>query len=91
MAKRYFKITVTHEAMLELDDAVIDTVDDEWRKKLYNLNTPEEIAQMIGENMIRGMGLSGLDGWADQPDENAHISIMGTEVEAEEIEPKDKK
>jgi hypothetical protein len=74
MGKRKFYMTVTCELTLELDDQVIDVVDDQWRHDLYDLRTPEEIAEMIGDNMIRNRAsLSDLDGWADQPDSNAKI------------------
>ena len=41
MAKRIFEVTVTKTIKLELDDAVINAVDDEWRSQLYNLHEPE--------------------------------------------------
>ena len=57
-----------------MDDSVIDVVDDEWRKDLYNLKTAEEISEHIGYNLIiNDLVLSQLDGWADQPDTNAEI------------------
>lgn len=74
MSKRTFKIEFSGSATLELDDQVIDAVDDEWRSYLYNLHTPEEIAEHIAYNFIfNTVGLSKLDGWADQPDENARL------------------
>ncbi len=88
MGKRKFEITFNGIAYIELDDQVIDVVDDEWRSHLYNLRTPEEIAEHIAYNLIFNNGsLSILDGWADQPDENAKYRDMETEVdiEAEEI------
>ena len=61
MGKRIFEVTVSKTIRLELDDAVINVVDDEWRKELYNLKTPEEIAGMIGRCMILfGSDLSGI-------------------------------
>jgi len=59
--------------IIELDEKVIDVVDDEWRSQLYNLETPEDIAEHVAYNLIQGSRLSQLDGWADQPDENARI------------------
>jgi Ser-tRNA(Ala) deacylase AlaX len=58
---------------IELDEKVISVVDDEWRASMYNLHTPEEIAAHIASNLVEGSRLSRLDGWADQPDENARI------------------
>jgi hypothetical protein len=87
MAKRIFEVTVTKTIMLELDDAVINAVDDEWRSQLYNLHEPEEIASMIGRCMVLfGSELSSLDGWADQPDSNARIlETVDEDVEAQEV------
>jgi len=74
MAKRRFEVDFRGWAIIELDDAVIDAVDDEWRDYLYKLFTPEQIAQHIAYNLvIRHAKLSHLDGWADQPNENARI------------------
>jgi len=62
MAKRIFDVTVSKTIRLELDDAVIDAVDDEWRSQLYNLHEPEEIAEMIGRCMVLfGSNLSSLE------------------------------
>lgn len=91
MAKRVFEVTVKKTIMLELDDAVINAVinavDDEWRSQLYNLHEPEEIAEMIGRCMVLfGSDLSDLDGWADQPKENARIlETVDEDVEAQEV------
>jgi len=73
MNKRLFEGTISIYVQIELDSAVIDVVDDEWRSGLYNLRTPESIAEHIAGNLIRGARLSMLDGWADQPDGNARI------------------
>lgn len=71
MGKRIFRVRLDIEAEIELDDHVIDVVDDEWRSMLYQLYTPEDIAQHIAYNLVRGSRLSMLDGWVDQSDENA--------------------
>ena len=85
MNRRYFIIIIRGAAVLELDQQVIDAVDDEWRKYLYDLHSPEEIAEMVGRCMMTlGTGLSNLDGWADQPDENARL-LDGPEWEAERV------
>ena len=70
--KRTFHITyslfgedVTY-ATIELDNAVIDAVDDDWREHLYPLYTPEEIATHICYNIVANhLQLSQMDGWAD--------------------------
>jgi hypothetical protein len=87
MTKRIFEVAFIKTVLLELDSAVIDAVDDAWRKDLYNLNAPEEIAEMIGRCMILFQSeLSHLDGWANQPNENARIiKDIDEETEAKEI------
>jgi hypothetical protein len=96
MGKRYFEVEFWHNydlfstGTLELDDRVIDVVDDEWRSKLYDLRTPEDIAEHIAYNLvINGIGLSRMDGWADQPNENARMihtpDLSDFELEANEI------
>lgn len=82
---RKFEVTYTIYSTLTLDDEVIDVVDDEWRKQLYNLHTPEEIAEHVGRNLIFGRELSSLDGWANQPNSNADIYIDNEDIEAKEI------
>jgi len=74
--KRKFEVEFFVTATIILDEAVINVVDDEWRSQLYNLNTPEEIAQHIAYNMLaNGVHLKSLDGWGDQPNENAEIEM----------------
>lgn len=75
MAKRKFRVELSVELTIELDEQVFAVVDDEWRKVLYDLTTPEEIASHIAYNMVANdLKLSQMDGWADQPDSNAHIN-----------------
>lgn len=54
MGKRIFEIETSVAFQVELDDAVINAVDDEWRASLYDLNTPEEIAAMVGNCLLKG-------------------------------------
>ncbi len=85
MGKRTFTVRVSCIATLELDDAVIDVVDDEWRKKFYKLRTPKHIAEHITYNrVVNGARLSHLDGWADQDDDNAVLRDEDWDVFAEE-------
>ena len=61
-------------AVIELDQAVIDAVDDDWRKHLYPLHTPEQIAAHICYNMVENhLQLSDMDGWADKDNGMARI------------------
>ena len=47
---RRFRISFEVYADLELAEAVIDVVDDEWREQLYDLKTPGQIAEHIAGN-----------------------------------------
>jgi hypothetical protein len=87
MSKREFEIRFKGIAYIKLDDQVIDVVDDEWRKSLYKLYTPEQIAAHIAYNFIFNSGrLSMLDGWADQPDSNAEYQdVYEVDIYAEEL------
>ena len=74
MGKKRFRVEFTGEAVIELDDAIFDAVDDEWRSVFYDLNTIYDIAEHIGYNLvIRNCPLSRMDGWADMPDDLARI------------------
>jgi hypothetical protein len=81
MGKRIFKIGCRVEVEVVLDDQIIDVVDDEWRSQLYNLYTPEEIAEHIGLALLQGWTLKQLDGWADQPVTNARLRNDRWEIE----------
>ena len=80
--KRKFRIVATKTVIVELDDAVFKTVDDEWRDTFYNLHDDEDIAAHITFNLLQDRTLDRLDGWADQPKENACI----VEVEDEDFD-----
>ena len=86
MGTRLFKIHFEGEGVIELDDAVIEAVNDEWRSVFYALNSAEDIAVHIGYNLVANKAeLSDLDGWADQPDENAFmLEDVNWDVTAEE-------
>ena len=86
MGKQIYEIEVLVTARFELDDQVIDVVDDEWREQLYNLKNEIEIAEHIGWNLVQGLKLSQLDGWADQPDSNAKILPGYPDYEIDSIE-----
>ena len=51
MSARTFTVTLEIEARLELDEAVLAQVTDEWRSRFYRLDTPEEIAQHVGRKL----------------------------------------
>lgn len=88
MAKRTFEVTFTGTAIIELDDDVINAVNTEWRDTFYNLNTTEQIAEHIAFNLIvNNSDLDDLDGFADQPEDNARIvENVEWDIEADEID-----
>lgn len=74
MAKQRFNVKLMADAIIELDDAVIAAVDNDWRDQFYNLVTSQQVAKHVAYNLIvNNAKLSQLDGWADQPDENAKL------------------
>lgn len=74
MTTRLFRVCFEGEGVIELDDAVIGAVDDEWRSVFYNLRDADDIAAHIAYNLVvRKVELSDLDGWANQPDERAFM------------------
>lgn len=86
MAIRRFHIDLS--CIVEVDADVIDGVDAEWRKRFYDLDTPEEVAQHIAFNLLaNGARLSQLDGFADRHDDAAAIPRDTIDVQAEEIQP----
>jgi hypothetical protein len=81
MAKRKFLVEIHIEATVLIDDAVINAVDDNWRKAFYDIKTPEAIAAMVTKNMVvHNWSLSHMDGFADQPDKNAIVDEMEYKV-----------
>jgi len=95
--KRKFKVTFDGaggyegDAIIELDQTVIDVVDDDWRASLYPLYTPADIAEHIAYNLIvNNARLTELDGWANLSDDMARVIQYPDEVydelDAEEIE-----
>jgi hypothetical protein len=81
----HLKVTFIVTAEIALDEKVISVVDDEWRGTFYNLHDIEDIAEHIAYNMVKNeVRLSQIDGWADQPDENA--KLLGEEWHLDEVE-----
>jgi hypothetical protein len=76
---RKFVVEWHSESLIELDDEVINRVDDEWRKHLYDLRTTEAIVEHIVYNLVvNNWELSDLDGWADLPNSMAKITDRST-------------
>ena len=90
MSKRKFEIIFNGTANIELDNAVINAVDEDFKNYIYNLTTIEQIVKHLAYNLIiNDEKLSQLDGWADQLDENAKIlSEPDWEIEVTEITKK---
>ncbi len=73
--KRKFKIEVTVTATVEVDDKVFEaTLTPEWRGQFYPFHKPEDVVGHIAFNMIRGLELSQLDGFANLSNDLAGIS-----------------
>lgn len=72
-----FRMTIETDVEIEfMDDAINVIYDKEWREQLYDLATPEEVASFLGYNMVvNDLKLSHIDGWADQPDDNANFIV----------------
>lgn len=65
---------IKFDGIIEINDDVINSIDDEWREMFYDLTTPQEIAEHIAFNIIvNNAGLSRLDGFANFPDEFENI------------------
>lgn len=80
-----FRIKVIGEAIIEIDESVIKTVDQGWRDDFYDYTTPEEIAEHIGYNMlVNNLTLSQMDGFADLFDSSATLSKVDWETSVEE-------
>lgn len=73
MSIRKFKVSFSVTAEIELDTSVFDAVDDEWRRVLYPLMDDEDIVEHVSYLLLKDYRLSHMDGWADQPDENAEL------------------
>lgn len=58
----------TKYGKIELDERILNVVNDEWRRVLYDLKTEQEIAEHIAYNLVEnGLQVWVLDGWADMP------------------------
>ena len=65
---------ITFDGIIEIDDVVIKSVDENWRSFFYNLTTPQEIAEHIAYNIIvNNATLSRLDGFADMKDDFVRV------------------
>lgn len=68
--------TIYFDRKIEIDDTVIDTVDDDWRRTFYNFIRPQQIAEHIAFNMVvNDLKLSDIDGFANLTDNL--VSLVG--------------
>ena len=79
-----FSVTFQVTARITINKEVFKQVDEEWKKTFYNLETIEDIVEMIAYNLLEGRSLSNLDGFANLPDNYASWEIE-PEYEREEI------
>lgn len=88
--KRSFEVTITTTIWIDLDEAVIDSVDDTFRKQFFpDMHTPEEIAAHIGYNMaINELPLDMIDGFAQLPRGAAERVDLDWQSEAKELPSK---
>jgi hypothetical protein len=92
MTTRRFLVRGQVELTIELDQAVFDNVDDDFRKHLYDLRTDDDVVEMIGHSVVvlGNRRLTSLDGWANL--DNAMLGVSGQEfvdIEVEELEAND--
>ena len=73
--KGNYEEDIHFEGSIELDDKVTSAVTDEWREVFYpSITTPQKVAEHIAYNMIvNDLKLSGIDGFANLPDEMATL------------------
>ena len=72
MSKKRVFVCLSVTAVIEIDSAVFDTVDDDWKDQLYNLRNDEEIAKHVAYNMIaNNASLTRMEGFALLDDNNA--------------------
>jgi hypothetical protein len=88
MSKRTFVVRFDGEYAVDLDQALIDAIDDEWRKTFYgDVRTPEDIAKHIAfACVVRGFRFSQLDGFNGLPEAKLHEGDW--DLEAFEVDPK---
>lgn len=67
MTKKVFEITFEVTATVVIENEVFKQVDDEWRSMFYNLKTKEDVARHIAYNLLQGLSIDRLDGFANLP------------------------
>lgn len=75
MTKQTFTVELVGEITIELDDKVIEAgASNEFKEVMGYTMKPVEVARHLAyQMMINNARLENLDGFADQPNENAKI------------------
>ncbi len=71
MTERTFEVTWTVTSKVKINKEVFDQVTYEWRESFYKLYSDEDIVGMVAYALLRGMGLSDIDGFANLSDSSA--------------------
>jgi len=75
--KGNYEEDIHFDGIIEIENEVIKSVDEEWRNKFYPCKNPQEVAEHIAYNMIvNDLLLSQLDGFANFPDNFAKLSSL---------------
>jgi hypothetical protein len=81
------KFVVRIDVEIEVDQRVLDAVlTDAWRERFYRLWTPGDVAGHLAYNLTQGAALSGLDGFADQPDDRACVLSIDVDDDVTEVD-----
>ncbi len=81
--KKRFAITIDISGELEIDEEVLNGIDDNWRKQMFDFKTTRDVVSYIASAMILdGSSLSQVDGFADRKDTDASVKwvISGVDV-----------
>lgn len=83
MAK--FEVQYTVTGVVELDPEILQRVQEEdWKKTFYNLGVPDDVVDMIFQNLLKGCTIPQLDGFADLPEDAADISNVDFQLDSVE-------
>lgn len=84
--KRTFRVRMMVDVEVEIDQAVLDVVDDEWRSEFYDFSTPGDVAQHFAFNHLvnRVSSVRILDGFAHLANPDMVKFEIDREVEYED-------
>lgn len=79
-----FNIELT--AQIDVDETVLtEALSEEWRSTFYDLRTREQVAAHLFYNLIRGVEITELDGFADMLRASAKIVRDSIDVCGDEV------